>query len=193
MLAVIEYLRNLLSRLVLDDWFCQNDPTIEIELEDANLRNVSFAGANLREADLSGCILIGSNFENADLSHADLSNCSLSCANLAGANLTCASHSVPQMLVAFWGDVSEELCRDMMRLDASAHPEPRLFDNWAYYDAGCPYLDSYISRVCYFNEDPDFWKSGRPPSLWRIWCRLAAEKNVKIGYDKNGRPIKEEE
>ena len=56
--------------------------------------------------------------------------------------------------------VSDKLILELMRRDASFHPDPQKFDEWAE-GGGCPY-DNSIARQYYFNERRELWEAGRP-------------------------------
>ena len=119
--------------------------------------------------------LSGANLRNADLRDAYLRD-----ANLRDAYLRGARYSIPQILLAQWGTVSDDLCRQLMRLDAEALPSgSRLMTAWANGGA-CPLSSGRYERAALFHERKECWKPGRPWSLWRIWRTLAAEKGVKI-------------
>ena len=119
-------------------------------------------GAGLREADLQGANLRWANLRWADLPGA----------NLRGARLPAAS----MVLLADWGDLSDETTIALMRLDASAHPDPGAFDYWAEtgdcpYGAGVP-----VQRVASFQERREIWSSGPPPTIWSALCMVLDEK-----------------
>jgi hypothetical protein len=64
-----------------------NNPTVVVDLRDANLRGAKLSGANLSYANLHGADLRGADLSSADLRGADLSGAYLRYANLRGANL----------------------------------------------------------------------------------------------------------
>jgi hypothetical protein len=59
--------------------------------------------------------------------------------------------SPPEMLLANWGIVSDELCVLLMKYDMANHPEPEKFVQWAA-DGGCPYNDCQYTRSANFNQ-----------------------------------------
>lgn len=125
-------------------------------------------GANLSGADLSG----------ADLSRADLSRANLSEADLSRANLSGADPLVPPMvLLANWGDVSDDLCADLMNYDASNHPTgAAAFAEWATGGA-CPYSACRVARSAHFSEGRSCYRPDRPlQSALQLMDRLLAEK-----------------
>jgi hypothetical protein len=157
----------------------------------ANLADAYLAGANLAGANLARANLAGANLAGANLADAYLAGANLAGAYLAGAYLTrayLAGASPTMLLLASWGDVSDDLCRDLMRLDASAHPDPSAFDRWAAGGA-CPYADGKITRVANFQERKKCWSPGPPPSLFSLVCRLLAEKGVRWPWDADGKPV----
>jgi len=180
--------------------------TIKDALRDARTAGADLSGANLSRTDLSCANLSGANLSRAnllraylsctDLSGANLSRANLSGANLSGANLSRANLlraylSPTAILLAWWGQVSPALCRDLMRLDASAHPDPAAFARWAK-GGTCPYNGTTIRRVCDFAENPKHWRAGKPPTIWSLLCRLLAEKGCKWGWDAKGRRLGED-
>ena len=93
-------------------------------------------------------------------------------ANLYGANLP----SPTAVLLADWGNVTEELCRDLMTYDASCHPDPTLFTKWA--EGGpCPYSHIKVERAAIFVEVKTLWKENLPLCRpYDLMTRLLAEK-----------------
>jgi hypothetical protein len=153
-------------------------------LVEANLVRVNLRGANLGEADLRGANLRGANLVEANLVGANLVEANLWGANLRVANLVGAKYNINQVLTANWGAVSPEICAHLMCLDASALPDgERLMDAWA---AGgpCPLSKSNgVDRVALFQQETKHWNLAKTLSsitLWELWERLAAEKDVKI-------------
>jgi len=169
------------------------------DLRGANLLGANLGGANLWGANLVGANLVGANLREANLREANLGGAYLRGANLREANLVGANlwgaylvradlvgakYDITQMLKAPWGAVSPEICAYLMRLDASALPDgERLMDAWA---AGgpCPLSESNgVDRVALFRQQKEHWNLAKTlPSitLWKLWERLAAEKDVKI-------------
>ena len=143
----------------------------------ADLRGANLYGANLRGADLRGANLYGANLCGADLYGANLRGADLYGANLYGANLRGANLPSPTaVLLANWGNVTEELCRDLMTYDASCHPDPTLFTKWA--EGGpCPYSHIKVERAAIFVEVKTLWKENLPLCRpYDLMTRLLAEK-----------------
>jgi len=142
-------------------------------LSGANFRKACLAGACLYGADLSMAYCFEANFSRSYLSGAHLYKMDLS-----GADLSDARYDVPQMLKADWGDVEPEICAHLMRLNASAVPNGfSMMDNWAAGGVSLP------ARIAVFQERREHWglvKSLPQISLWELWERLAASKEVKI-------------
>ena len=132
--------------------------------------------ADLTGADLTGANLTGANLSEACLTGAYLSRAYLRGANLRGANLREAQlPATTMMLLAYWGDVSPELCRDLMRYDAANHPDPSAFDRWA--EGGpCPYTGVRIERAARFIQQATLWSPGEAPSAYQLMVRLIREK-----------------
>lgn len=149
----------------------------------ANLRNVDLGNTDLRNADLRNADLRGANLRYADLrrahlGNADLRNADLQGADLRGANLQNTRLPSPIMvLMANWGELSDELTAVLMRLDASGHPEGETaFDAWAK-GGPCPYDGCQVQRVADFKERKECWglevsKMG----LYEIMVRVLREK-----------------
>ena len=111
---------------------------------------------------------------------ANLSGANLLRANLSGAETQNTQWpSPPMLLLAFWGEVSDELCLDLMRYDAANHPKPEKFLKWAE-GAGCPYDGIKVARSAMFVEKaelitPDFLN--RPvKSAYELMQALLREK-----------------
>ena len=118
------------------------------------------------------------NLSGANLSGADLSWADLSWANLSGAHLSRARGvSPPMVLLASWGDVSDDLCADLMNYDAANHPNGNAaFAAWVKGGA-CPYDGCRVARSANFAERKDCYRPDRPPqSALQLMDRLIAEK-----------------
>ena len=166
-------------------------------LTGANLRGASFSGsdlswatlirANLIEATLTGSNLSGANFSGSDLTGATLIRANLIEATLTGSTLIGAEikdvkwPSPTMVLLADWGKVSDDLTRDLMRLDAACHPNPAAFDRWVDGGGPCPYEDVNVQRAASFAERKECWKPGRPPKIYNLMCRVLEEKCVLGG------------
>jgi hypothetical protein len=146
------------------------------DLKWADLTSADLKWANLRSADLQSTDLNFADFQWANLSSANLHSANLQSANLCSANLSSANlHSAnlegmkydsktkfpssSEMLIANWGNVSDELCRLMMKYDMANHPEPEKFVQWAS-GGKCPYDNCQFQRVAIFSQrkhlsDPD--------------------------------------
>ena len=145
---------------------------IGANLSGANLNGTNLHGVDLSLANLSMAKLIGS-----DLSGADLSGANLYGANLCGASLHRASLPAPTtVLLADWGEVSDELCVDLMRFDAWFHDKPTMFNEWALSRGPCPYEDKSFQRACNFRERRKLYSPGRPPKGFNLMVRLIKEK-----------------
>jgi hypothetical protein len=129
--------------------------------------------------------LQSANLRYADLRYADLQSADLQSANLRSADLRSADLPAPaMMLLASWGSVSDDLCRDLMRYDAANHPDPTAFDRWA---AGgeCPYSGVRVQRSANFKERRDLWAlgpTGQPLTAFALMVRLIREKCANSDY-----------
>jgi len=156
-------------------------------LWNANLWNADLRNANLWNADLRNANLWNANLRNADLWNADLRNANLWNANLWNANLwnanLCDAVLPPPtiLLLCNWGKVSDKLTSELMRYDATNHPHPHKFQEWA--DGGdCPYSSGF-PRVAHFQECRECWKPGKAKSARELVLMLFKEKGIK--YDPN--------
>jgi uncharacterized protein YjbI with pentapeptide repeats len=141
----------------------------------ADLRSADLRSANLCSADLCSA-----NLRSADLRSADLCSADLRSANLCSAELTKTQLPAPTMvLMAAWGEVSAELCADLMMYDASCHPDQNAFDEWA---AGgpCPYTGVNFQRACNFLEKKELWGKGKFRKPYNLMMRLFREKQIKF-------------
>jgi len=142
----------------LNQWRLENDDRL-------NLRGAYLYGANLY-----GAYLYGANLRGAYLYEANLSGAYLSEANLSGI-------SPPSILLANWGNVSDELCRDLMRYDCANHPDgKKAFDAWADDGGGCPYSGCKWGRAAIFTERRELWSYGSALPALKLAERLIAEK-----------------
>jgi hypothetical protein len=139
------------------------------------------AKTNLFRANLSLADLVGADLSHADLSHASLSGADLSGAYLYGANLSGANLPPPTaVLLASWGDVSEQLCADLMEFDCWSHGDRKAFDYFASHGK-CPYTGHLEERAARFLESGEIWKKdiGKLCSPRDLMLRLFVEKKIK--------------
>ena len=111
------------------------------------------------------------NLSGAYLSGADLSEANLSEAYLSEADLP----SPTVLLLAAWGTLPDALTAELMRYDASCHPDPDAFGRWA---AGgeCPYAGVNVSRAANFRERRDLWVPGPSRRPYDLMVDVLAEK-----------------
>jgi hypothetical protein len=141
----------------------------------ANLRYADLRSANLSYANLSYANLRYADLRSADLSSADLRSADLSYANLSYANLP----SPTMLLLSAWYSVPAELTLELMRYDASNHPEPSKFDEWAK-GGDCPYSDIKWQRCANFHQNRELWKAGKKTkTALELVLMLFAENNIK--------------
>jgi hypothetical protein len=130
----------------------------------ANLQEANLQWANLQWANLQGAYLQGAYLQEANLQRADL----------RGAYLP----SPPELLLCYWGEVSNKLCTELMKYDASNHPDPTKFDEWAE-GKGCPYGKGF-SRSALFQEKRELWKPGKAKPARELVLMLFKEKEIKF-------------
>ena len=122
------------------------------DLRYEDLREASFMKADLRYAWLMGTNLQHVDFTDADLRYADLRNTCLLGAEFDNAKVYGVRWPAPtEILLANWGEVSQNLCRKLMRYDASNHPDPKSFLRWAM-NGRCPYSEINFQRAALFAE-----------------------------------------
>ena len=110
--------------------------------------------------------------QEIDLSGADLSGAYLSRADLSGANLP----SPTGMLLAQWGELSDNLTIQAMAFDANCHNDPLAFDVWKKTGI-CPYQNSKFQRACNFREKRKLWDSSfNVPRIWDLMVAIIREK-----------------
>jgi hypothetical protein len=162
------------------------------DLSRADLSRADLSGAYLYRADLSRADLLDANISGAYLSRADLSKADLSGANLSEANLSGAylyksnlfganlknikNFSPASFLLADWGEVSDELCTELMRYDAANHPNPELFFEWARNNGSCPYNGISIDRAANFQEKKSLYSPGPSKSAYELMKMVIKEK-----------------
>lgn len=149
-------------------------------MSDTGGRRAYLGGAYLRGVDLIGAILGGAILGGADLRGADLSG-----ADLGG----CKLPSPTVVLLAAWGTLAADLTLDLMRYDASCHPDPEAFDRWAA-GGGCPYDGVMVERAAVFSERRDLWSPGPSKRPYDLMVAVLAEKcpawteEQKAGFSK---------
>jgi len=145
-------------------------------LQGANLYNTSLHATNLKNADLKKANLFKTNLHKANLEEADLRDTNLTYTFLKRANLHNTKLPSPSMvLLANWGRLSDELTTLLMRLDASNHPNPEAFTEWAE-GGSCPYTDCQIQRVANFQEVRELYTPGPAPTLYEAMIMILKEK-----------------
>ncbi len=145
-------------------------------LDRARLVGARLVGASLVGASLDRASLVGASLDRASLDGASLVGASLDRARLDRASLDRARLPSPGVvLLAWWGELSDATTLALMRLDASAHPDPEAFDRWAA-GGDCPYTGVLVQRAAYFKEKKSLWSPGSPPTLWEALCLVLDEK-----------------
>ena len=133
---------------------------IGLDLTNARLCWTALQAAQLRNTVLRGSDLFRASLRGSDLSGSDLREARVVLASFDRATLRGAQLPPPrEMLLANWGELSDELTADLMRYDAANHPDPGAFDRWA---AGgpCPYAGGEIDRAAHFWERRYLWSPG---------------------------------
>lgn len=172
-----------------------------VDLHGADLRKADLRGAYLSCAGLSSVRLLGAHLSDANLSYSNLNKTDLEAVDLQGVNLAGAylhganlagayldganlkKSTLPSptvVLLASWGEVSDELCADLMLYNASCHPDSKAFDVWA--EGGIyPYEIEVIGvdRAANFKERKELWGKGKACSPYDLMMRLFAEKGIK--------------
>lgn len=148
------------------------------------LTEANFAYAGMRETNLKHCDLTGSNFNYTDLWSSNLEdshlvNCSFIGSNLLECNLKNTKLGSPTLLLlADWGELSDELTKLAMAFDASCHHNKTLFDAWS--ESGrCPYMSCSYERACKFKEKRYLWDAEiKAPGALELMIKIIQEKCV---------------
>lgn len=137
------------------------------------IRN-NFDNARFNFADLESTIFLKSNFNEASFFNVNLEKVDLSYTNIIlttfrNCNMKNTVLPSPGMiLLANWGGYDSDDISMLMKLDASAHPEPEKFDKWALGE-GCPYTNVNFNRAALFLENRNYWNSKKDfPTLWEV-------------------------
>lgn len=95
---------------------------------------------------------------------------------MSGASFVrCLLPAPPRVLTGDWGCLSDKLTLELMRYDASCHPKPRLFDEWAKGGA-CPYIGVRVCRAACFREKRELWEPGPSKPPYVLMKMLLKEK-----------------
>lgn len=136
-----------------------------------NALNINFSFALLRQADFTDAELRRANFCHAQLNK----NC------FRGALLPAPT----AILLADWGQVSDKLCKSLMRYDASNHGDPEAFNLWKE-NLTCPYKNHKSDRLAHFSERVQLWTPAllkRPPkTAYKLMIELLREKCIDSNY-----------
>ena len=96
----------------------------------------------------------------ADLWKANLREAELREANLRGVKMKFKFFpSIRFLSTLSLGKLPDNICLELMRRDASGHPNPEEFNKWAN-GGGCPYVD--VERFWCFEPKKELWKPGKP-------------------------------
>jgi len=146
----------------------------------ADLRKVDLREVDLREADLREADLRRVNLCRADLRDSSFIGADLRGAYMHDADLRGAGYSVVQIMMASWGELSDDLTVELMRLDASALPNGEaLMNDWTN-GGSCPLRMGGKDRVVLFKEKKRLWSPGPAKPLWELWEMIAKECGVRI-------------
>jgi len=146
------------------------------DLQGVDLCNVSLCNANLRGADLRKVSFCNANLRDTNLCGANLRSADLRGANLRGADLRVAYLPSPTMvLLAEWKEVSDELCIELMRYDASCHPDPTKFNIWVETN-NCPYKYAQVQRAANFKEKKELYSASPSKGPYELMNMLLKEK-----------------
>ena len=148
---------------------------VEVNLRRADLCISNLAGANLAGANLELAYFLGANLCGANLRRVNLCETNFYEANLEGAKLPSPS----MILLADWGVVSPELCRDLMNYDMSMHHDQSLFLKWKE-TGNCPYDELRYERAASFVEDREHFDPEVPLCKpFDLMIRLFKENQIK--------------
>ena len=151
-------------------------------LDGARLDGASLVCARLAGASLDGASLDGASLAGARLDGASLDGASLVLASLDGASLDGSTLPAPTViLLAHWGEVSEQLCADLMEYDCWVHGDRFAFDVYGAAPDQCPFSRHLETRAANFKEHASVWRKGigKLCSPRDLMLRLFAEKGIK--------------
>ena len=148
-------------------------------------QSIEVEGDDLKDA-LEKAVAHSANLDRANLDSANLYGANLDSANLYSANLCNAALPAPTtVLLANWGTLSNDLCRECMCYDAHNHPNPEKFNEWMK-TGKCPYADEKIQRCVNFAEESELWTpdllTKQPLSAFELMVRLIREKCTDCDY-----------
>ena len=142
----------------------------QLSLQEADLQEADLRGADLQVADLRGAYLQGAYLRGVNLRGAYLQE--------AKFNKLTLWPTPTMLLLAYWGEISEDLCLQLMRYDAWCHGDSSKFDAWA---AGgeCPYSNYKFERAANFSQKEILWSPGPSLDPIELVNRLFKEKLVE--------------
>lgn len=148
-----------------------------IQACESNFRKSFAEGAIFSESDLTAANLSKADFERASFYGCNLTSINILHSDVSGTNLKNAILCAPTaMLLADWGELSDELTALAMAFDASCHQDKELFDNWSEWGP-CPYGETNYQRACNFLEKRSLWHSSiAPPTPYNLMIMLIKEK-----------------
>ena len=170
--AAVETIAELVSRAV----------AAKTDLYGASLDGARLDGASLVRASLVRASLDGASLDGARLDGASLDGASLVLASLDGASLDGSTLPAPTViLLARWGEVSEQLCADLMEYDCWVHGDRFAFDVYGAAPDKCPFSGHLETRAANFKEHASVWRKGigKLCSPRDLMLRLFAEKGIK--------------
>jgi len=139
----------------------------EASVQRACLQEATLIEANLHQAVLSGASLRGAMLHDANLSGALLAGVDMQLAQLDGANLLGAYLPAPQMmLLANWGNVSPDLCIQLMRYVVANRPGSSAcgVESAGYPDDALMRTD----RCAHFVEEVEIYSPGPALSAFEL-------------------------
>ena len=155
---------------------------VRASLDGARLDGASLVRASLDGASLVRARLDGARLDDARLDGASLDGARLDDARLDGARLDGSTLPAPTViLLAHWGEVSEQLCADLMEYDCWVHGDRFAFDVYGAAPDKCPFSGHLETRAANFKEHASVWRKGigKLCSPRDLMLRLFAEKGIK--------------
>lgn len=125
----------------------------------------------------------GNGGKKADLRYANLRSANLMSADLRYAKIQFYQFPSLRLLSSInLGTINDRLALELMRWDATCHPNPVAFNQWAK-GGECPYQNE--ERFWLFNEKRTVWKPGKPQMTgYELIIAICKEKGWKIkGYE----------
>lgn len=162
-------------------------------LLESNFAYATMTNAVLKTCDFHSSNLSNANLSDSDLENSDLWNCVFNGTYLTNCNLKGVRIGSPTMiLLANWGELSDELTTLAMAYDASCHQDKKSFEDWSKWGS-CPYKTTNYDRACKFVESRQLWNSEiKVPGAFELMIKIIREKCANSDWHDQTFEVKEE-